>query len=378
MWPDLGIAGAIWIASPSTCTFGTLIDSNERKSTSHHLLLAVITPACAAMAPARCGGITLSTSAFTSSPNSNFAVIVATSTPVSCVVGTVFDDALVVLVPGLHEEALLRRDVLVGIEDQHLAARLGLLEVPRHLARPLVRARAGICRARAGSRSRRRRRRAWPRAGGATPPFAGRPSTRAGPSTALPRCRVPAPRCRACPRRARGSGDRRAGPPGCRCARSRATGSTPCAVSKITLMPRLRKRVVAHREVGERLAAAEHEIGQRAGDEGGIRLHQRDVERAVAPQVEVLGRGGAAVAAAHDDHARTVARGQAARSRRAARPQGPPRRATFRKSRRVRNAGSASIMFDSFMVGSLMASAPRTSRPSRRSAGRSSPWRAAA
>ena len=82
MWPDFGIAGAIWIASPSTCTFFTLIDSKVRKSTSHQRLFAVITPAARAIAPARCGGSTLSTSALTSSAVSNFAVSVRTSTSV--------------------------------------------------------------------------------------------------------------------------------------------------------------------------------------------------------------------------------------------------------------------------------------------------------
>ena len=83
MWPDLGIPVAIWIASPRTWTFFTLTDSNVRKSTSHQRSLAVTTPAARAIAPARCGGTTFSTSAFTLSCTSNFAVRVATSTSVS-------------------------------------------------------------------------------------------------------------------------------------------------------------------------------------------------------------------------------------------------------------------------------------------------------
>ena len=82
MCPDFGMAGAIWIASPSTWMFFTLIDSNVRKSTSHQRLFAVITPACRAMFPARCGGTAFSTSALTSSAVSNFAVFVRQSTSV--------------------------------------------------------------------------------------------------------------------------------------------------------------------------------------------------------------------------------------------------------------------------------------------------------
>ena len=48
----------------------------------HHRSFAVMTPAWAAMLPARCGGITFKTSAFTSSAVSNFAVSVRTSTSV--------------------------------------------------------------------------------------------------------------------------------------------------------------------------------------------------------------------------------------------------------------------------------------------------------
>ncbi len=75
--------GATWIESPSTWTFFTLTDSKVRKSTSHQRSFAVTTPAERAMAPARCGGTTFSTSALTASCTSNFAVRVATSTSVS-------------------------------------------------------------------------------------------------------------------------------------------------------------------------------------------------------------------------------------------------------------------------------------------------------
>ncbi|MNV63621.1 hypothetical protein D3C71_1562250 [compost metagenome] len=80
MWPDLGIAGATWIASPSTWMPGTANDSNVRKSTSHQSPLAVASPASTAMAAARIGGTTFKTSACTVSPSSNCTLRLAACT----------------------------------------------------------------------------------------------------------------------------------------------------------------------------------------------------------------------------------------------------------------------------------------------------------
>ncbi len=86
IWPDLGISGAIWMASPITWILDAARDSKVTKSTSHHLPLAVASPADTAIAPARWGGSTLSTSARSSSCTSNLSVRVAgsTSTALNC------------------------------------------------------------------------------------------------------------------------------------------------------------------------------------------------------------------------------------------------------------------------------------------------------
>src|SRR5262245_30099200 len=60
--PDLGIAPAIE-ASPTTWMFAALVEANVMGSTGHQPLSAVSPEACA-MAPARCGGIRLTTSPF--------------------------------------------------------------------------------------------------------------------------------------------------------------------------------------------------------------------------------------------------------------------------------------------------------------------------
>ena len=54
------------------------------------------------------------------------------------VLRTVLDHAGVVLGPGFFEQGGLGRDILVGVQNQHLGARLGLLEVIGHLAGALV------------------------------------------------------------------------------------------------------------------------------------------------------------------------------------------------------------------------------------------------
>ena len=65
MKPDFGIAGAGAMASPMTCTPGIFDDSKPRYSTPHHWRLTVIRSV--ATIPARCGGMMLNRSAFTSS-----------------------------------------------------------------------------------------------------------------------------------------------------------------------------------------------------------------------------------------------------------------------------------------------------------------------
>ena len=65
------------------------------------------------------------------------------------------------------------------------------------------------------------------------------------------------------------------------------------------------------------LAAAEHEVRQRARDERRIGFDERDVDRAVAPHADVFRRGRAAVAAADDDDLARRAAARSSRSRRA-------------------------------------------------------------
>jgi hypothetical protein len=48
--------------------------------------------------------------------------------------------------------------------------------------------------------------------------------------------------------------------------------------------------------------SAQHQVGQRTGDEGGVRLDQRDIDSAFAPHAHIAGGGGAAVAAADHHH----------------------------------------------------------------------------
>ncbi len=65
----------------------------------------------------------------------------------------VFDDALVVVGPGLHEQTLLRHDVLVRVEHQHPGTRFEPFQVPGNGAGTLVRSgRAAVGRFRDGQR----------------------------------------------------------------------------------------------------------------------------------------------------------------------------------------------------------------------------------
>ena len=54
------------------------------------------------------------------------------------VFGAVLHDALVALGPCLLEEWPFRSDIVVGVQHQYLAARLGLAEIVGHLASPLI------------------------------------------------------------------------------------------------------------------------------------------------------------------------------------------------------------------------------------------------
>jgi hypothetical protein len=63
----------------------------------------------------------------------------------------------------------------------------------------------------------------------------------------------------------------------------------------------LLEAAVADGDVGQLPAAADHQVGQRAGNERGIALDQRHLYRAAAPQAQIAGRRRPAIAAADDD-----------------------------------------------------------------------------
>ena len=79
---------------------------------------------------------------------------------------------------------------------------------------------------------------------------------------------------------------------------------------------RAREAGVRRRQVRQRLAAADHEVGQRARDERIARLDHHDVDAVVGQQAHVLRRRRAAPAAADDEQTRLV--GDAARRARGA------------------------------------------------------------
>src|SRR6185295_1415563 len=82
MLPDFGIPPAASVASPSTWTPFTVLDSIVRQSMSHQRLFPATRPTWRAMFPAPCGGTTFSTSPFTSS-TSSLTVMVLASTPIA-------------------------------------------------------------------------------------------------------------------------------------------------------------------------------------------------------------------------------------------------------------------------------------------------------
>ena len=94
MWPDLGISGAGKVASPSTWMPGAAVDSIVSQFTPTQRLFMFSSPALRARSPARCGGMTLSTSAFTSS-NSSLATLPDSS--FSSAFGRYSSDAVVVV-----------------------------------------------------------------------------------------------------------------------------------------------------------------------------------------------------------------------------------------------------------------------------------------
>jgi hypothetical protein len=107
-----------------------------------------------------------------------------------------------------------------------------------------------------------------------------------------------------------------------------------------------RETVVAHRDVGERLAAAQHEVRQRTRDERCVGLDERHFDRAIAPHRMYFAAGRAAVAAA-DDH--DLRRAQALPI------EAQHRKASERAAARARRAGCTKEIASSHRVASYFA-----------------------
>ena len=289
--------------------FGTLTDSNVRKSTSHQRSFAVIDAGLPARSRRRAAAASRSGRRRARRPRtSNLSGERLDVDVGEHVVRPVFDDALVLLGPRFREERLLRRDVLVAVEDQHLAARLRALEIPRDLARALVGTRRAADTAPSESRSRTRRRRASPRAAAAARPSAVPPSTRAGSCACAPALSRPATSLvRRNRRPATGSSRSYASslPPASFTVRA-CPRRPPLPCRGRTFTPwRVARRRIARREVGE-ICLLPPSTRFDIGHETNAGVDSTSVTSIVplAPHAQVLRGRGAAVAAAHDDDPR--------------------------------------------------------------------------
>ena len=86
------------------------------------------------------------------------------------------------------------------------------------------------------------------------------------------------------------------------------------------------QRLEGHGQLADLLRAAQHQVGQRAGDKAVIGFDQRDLDAPLGPHADVLGGGGAAIAPADDDHlgARCAAGAGAASGESAEKDASPP------------------------------------------------------
>ena len=218
------------------------------------------------------------------------------------VLGAVVDDAFVAVGPGLLEQRAFRRDVVVGVQDQHLGLGLGLAEVVRHLAGALV----GPWRAAVG------RQRNGQRIDAAIGHGFELPAQSHGLRAGLPRMQhlvLRAGLFQAGQRVPHEFDARRQHQ--AVVWQHRATSQRDGALAGVdgdravlddlhTVAPG--QVVVGRGDVGHLLAAADDQVGDRARDEAVIGLDQRDIDAPLGPHADVLGRRGAAVAAADDDH----------------------------------------------------------------------------
>jgi hypothetical protein len=99
-----------------------------------------------------------------------------------------------------------------------------------------------------------------------------------------------------------------------------------CAIAHPAHAVAFDQRVVWHRQRGEIAVARQHEVRQRARDEGGVRLDQRHVDAPAGEHAHILGRRRPAIAAADHHHARIArARQRGARGQRSGQRGGPKR-----------------------------------------------------
>ncbi|MCY1528296.1 hypothetical protein D9M68_633970 [compost metagenome] len=218
------------------------------------------------------------------------------------VFGAVVDHAVVVFLPGLHEQALLGLDVVVGVEDHDLAPGLGLLEVVGHHAGAFV----GAGRAAVGRQ--RDRQRVHAAVGHGVALFAQRHGLGAG----LPGvqhfvlCAGLGHAGQAVPHEVDAGREDQAVVGQFAAARELdhafvgVDAGDPIAHDLHAMA--LGEVVVGRGDVGERLAALDHQVGDGAGDEGCIGLDQGDLDAVVGEEAHVFGGGGAAVAPTDHHH----------------------------------------------------------------------------
>ena len=332
-------------------------------STGHQPVRSA-TPAAAAMRPARCGGMTLATSALCS-PNSVTKVRRRRIDRRHLAAGRQadpLDQARIELAPGRLEQPLLGEHVL-GVEDDELRARLPRLEVMGDEARPLVRPR------RAAERIGRRRdddRAAVGHGFELTPQQRGLrarlPGMRHGLDCAL---RVAGQRAEAEvdarrqdePVVIEGRRRRRASP-------GVLADRPPSRPGGRRRVPSFRKRVVAELLRLEVAQAGDHGVAQGAGGKSRARLDERD-RQARPPQL--AGAARPAEASADHDDARRGLRERRPRERRTAAPQA-------RALTTVRRLGANGLMVV-WSPGRLITAAHRARRPWRGSRRPKNPWR---
>ena len=215
-------------------------------------------------------------------------------------VGSVFDVALVPSIPCGNEQVLFRLHIFIGVEDDQLGSFLLCREIQRDLAGALVRSRrTAIGRHRdvhdehAAVRHRLDLSAQRHRLGTCFP----------GVQHLLLRRRTDERRYRVPDEIKPGREDQAVIGKGYAARKRDAAGHGIDALrlgGHASYAP-LVQTVVGHRELGDLPTAAEHEVGQRAGDECAVAFDQGDADRASAPLPDVLGGSRAAEATPDDD-----------------------------------------------------------------------------